>query len=96
MKTVFPVLPHRSNRRARGKCDARRGIVASADSARNDVADSLLFIASVFLFLRAGKFFNGRNETLKINQPDTATSAVTFQTVRFDLAGFAEQINLRA
>jgi len=48
------------------------------------------------LFLRTGKFFNGRNEALKINQPDATTSAATFQTVRFDLAGFAEQINLRA
>ena len=57
---------------------------------------SLLFIASVFLFLRAGKFFDGRNEALKINQPDATTSAATFQTVRFDLAGFTKQINLGA
>lgn len=47
------------------------------------------------MFLRAGKFFNGRNEALKVNQSDAATSAGTFQTVRFDLAGFAEQIHLR-
>jgi hypothetical protein len=71
-------------RRMAGRCGGRRRAICY---------DSLLL---TFLFLRAGKFFNGSNEALKINQPDTATSAATFQTVRFDLAGFAEQINLRA
>src|ERR1035438_2090260 len=70
--------------------ETRRAVLKKISSVKTQFLSQL-----AFMFFIAGKFFNSSHEALIINQSDTTTSAGTFQTVRFNLAEFAHQINLR-